>query len=291
MARSVVVFAALSMLLPQAAAQNKTTFRTGVQTVMLHATVRSDDGRLVPELTRNDFEVRDERQPVEITVFSSDPQPITVVLLLDMSGSMERHFLRVRESTKHFIDALQPGDRARIGSFGLEVALSPWLTSDKRILHRVVNEELWPGGGTPLWNAVYGAMKSLEHEGGRRVLLALTDGIGNMDLPGLDGSSRKARDKAEDEGFMVYAIGIEGSPLDDGITSLAEKTGGGFFKLETGADLSSTFLRVVEELRHQYVIGFSPPKADGKMHDVQVGVRKPGMTARARKSYRAPGGR
>ena len=279
------------MLPPQAPAQEKATFRSGVQTVMLHATVRSDDGHLVPDLTRDDFEVRDEGQPVEITVFSSDPQPITVVLLLDMSGSMERHFLRVRDSTRHFIDALQPGDRARIGSFGVEVALSPWLTSDKRILHRVVSEELWPGGGTPLWNSVYGAMQSLDRESGRRVILALTDGIGNMDLPGLEGSSRQARDKAEDDGFMVYAIGVEGSPLDASITSLAERTGGGFFKLETGADLSRTFLRVVEELRHQYVIGFAPPKADGKMHDVDVKVKKPRMTARARKNYRAPGGR
>lgn len=279
------------MLLPQAAPQEKTLFRSSVHTVVLHATVHSGAGHLVPDLTRDDFEVRDEGRPVEITVFSSDPQPITVVLLLDMSGSMERHFLRVRESTRHLIDALQPGDRARIGSFGIEMALSPWLTDNKRILHRILKEELWPGGGTPLWNAVYGAMKSLDQESGRRVILALTDGDGNMDLPGFEGSPEKARRKAENDGFMVYAIGIEGSPLDEGITRLAERTGGGFFKLETGADLSSTFLRVIEELRHQYVIGFTLPKADGKMHDLDVRVKKPGMTARARKNYRAPGGR
>jgi hypothetical protein len=46
---------------------------------------------------------------------------------------------------------------------------------------------------------------------------------------------------------------------------------------------------VVEELRHQYVLGFTPPKADGKMHDVSIDVKGSGMTVRARKSYRAPG--
>jgi VWFA-related protein len=289
MARALPVLVA-ALLLPAAAAQEKTVFRSGVQAVMLHATVRADDGRLVPDLVQSDFEVRDEGRPVSITVFSSDPQPITVVLLLDMSGSMERHFLRVRESSKHFIDALQPGDRARIGTFGIEVALSPWLTGDKRILHRVLNEELWPGGGTPLWNAVYAGMKSLDGEPGRRVVLALTDGRGSPGLPGLDGSSGRARDKAEDDGFMVYAIGMEGSPLDGEIVSLAGRTGGGHFKLEAAADLSATFLRVVEELRHQYVIGFPPPRSDGKLHDVDVRVKKPVMTARARKNYRAPRG-
>jgi Ca-activated chloride channel family protein len=291
MARVLPALAAGLLMLPAPSPQEKTVFRTGVQTVMLHATVRADDGRLVPDLGKEDFEVRDEGRPVTITVFSSDPQPITVVLLLDMSGSMERHFLRVRESTKHFIDALEPGDRGRIGTFGAEVALNPWLTGDKRILHRVVHEELWPGGGTPLWNAVYAGMQSLDRETGRRVVLALTDGQSTEGLPGLKGSSRQSRNKAEDDGFMVYAIGVEGSPLDQEITSLADRTGGGHFKLEAGADLSATFLRVVEELRHQYLIGFTPPKTDGKLHDLEVDLKKPGMNARARRNYRAPAGR
>ena len=289
MARVLFAIATYAMLAALPAAQDqKTVFRSTVQTVMLHATVRSDDGRLVPDLTRDDFEVRDEGQPVAITVFSSDPQPITVALLLDMSGSMGRHFVRVRESTRHFVDALHPEDRARIGSFGVEVALSPWLTGDKRILHRIVREELWPGGGTPLWNAAFGAMKSLENESGRRVIVVLTDGVATGNLPGLEGSNDKVTEKAEDEGFMIYAIGMQGSTLDEAITRLADRTGGGFFKLDTHADLSRTFLRVVEELRHQYVLGFAPPRADGKLHDVEVTVKKAGMEARARKNYRAP---
>ncbi len=283
--------AALVALDLVSSAQEKTVFRSGVQTVVLHATVRGDDGRLVPDLERDAFEVRDEGTPVEITVFSSDPQPITVVLVLDMSGSMVPNFLRVRESTKHLIDALHADDRVRIGTFGTEVALSPWLTGDKTILHRVLREELWPGGATPLWNAVYAGMQSLDSESGRRVILALTDGVGTRGLPGLQGSDDEARAKAEQEGFMVYAIGMEGSPLDRTITTLADRTGGGHFKLQSGADLSATFLRVVEELRHQYVLGFSPPKSDGKMHELDVKVLRKGMTVRARKNYRAPGGR
>lgn len=292
MGRTLCVLLACALLQSAPEHQDqKTVFRASVQTVMLHATVRSDDGRLVPNLTRDDFDIRDEGQPVDVTVFSSDPQPITVALLLDMSGSMGRHFVRVRQSTDHFIDALHPDDRARIGSFGVEVALSPWLTGDKRVLHRIVREELWPGGGTPLWNALFIAMKSLENESGRRVVVVLTDGAATGNLPGLKGSEKDVTRQAEDDGFMVYAIGMQGSTLENAVTKLADRTGGGFFKLAADADLSSTFLRVVEELRHQYVIGFAPPKADGKMHDVEVKVKKPGMTARARKTYRAPASR
>ena len=290
MMRTGLLVAGSILLLAPSYAQEKTLFRTGVQTVMLHATVQGDDGRLVPDLPRDAFEVRDEGRPVEITIFSSDPQPITVALLLDMSGSMIGNFLRVREATKHFIDALQDGDRARIGTFGTEVALSPWLTGEKKILHRVLREELWPGGGTPLWNAIYGAMTSLDSEPGRRVILALTDGVASGNLSGLPGSEGKVKDKAENDGFMIYAIGMEGSPLDRAVISLSERTGGGHFKLDAGADLSGTFLRVIEELRHQYLIGFTPPKADGKMHDVDVKIARDGMKVRARRNYRASGG-
>ena len=139
-------------------------------------------------------------------------------------------------------------------------------------------------------NAMYGAMTSLDNEVGRRVILVLTDGVASGNLPGLAGSEGKVKDKAEADGFMVYAIGIEGSPLDESVTRMAERTGGGHFKLQTGADLSATFLHVIEALRHQYLIGFTPPKADGKMHDVEVRMRGKGMKVRARKNYRAPDG-
>jgi len=61
--------------------------------------------------------------------------------------------------------------------------------------------------------------------------------------------------------------------------------GGGYFELKEGADLSSTFTRVAQELHSQYVIGFTPESMDGKLHTLDVRVKRPGMTARTRKSY------
>ncbi len=144
---------------PSAARQAR--FRSGVQTVSIYATVGDGAGRLPTNLTRDDFRVRDNGRAVDLTVFSSDIQPITVAVMLDMSGSMAPRFLRVRTSTLHFIEALLPHDRATIGTFGSEVFVSPLLTGDKAVLKRVIQEELWPGGGTPLWAAIAEAMAEI----------------------------------------------------------------------------------------------------------------------------------
>src|SRR5581483_4436750 len=168
-------------------------FRAGAQTVSLYATVRDADGHLVPGLTKSDFQVLDDGRPAQITTFSNDVLPASLALLLDMSTSMTGEHLRVRDSALRFVDALLPGDRVRIGTFGDEIALSPWLTSDKQILARVLREEVWPGGETPLWSAMRAAMASIADETSRRVIVTLTDGI-DTGCPRLIGKASSGQD-------------------------------------------------------------------------------------------------
>lgn len=286
MTRVVILSGALGLLLSPHARQQE-PIRTGVQTVAVYATVSDREGRLVPDLTQADFQVFDNGRPVRIDAFSAGNQPITVAVMLDMSNSMQGRFLRVRESTRRFIDALSPQDRARIGSFGYEVAISPILTGDKRILSRVIDEELWPGGGTPLWNAVDAAMTSLSGEPGRRVVLVLTDGGDTGSLPGLHADQGQVERRARDEGSIVYALGLQGNLLEGGIIKLAALSGGGHFDLNNDEDLTSTFARVTAELRHQYALGFTPTTFDRKTHKLDVRLTRPGLTARARTSYLA----
>jgi Ca-activated chloride channel family protein len=263
------------------------TFRSSVQTVAVYATVSDHEGRLVPDLPRDAFQILDNGRPVEITVFSTESQHITVALMLDMSDSMVSRFLRVRQSTLHFVDALVPADRATIGTFGVEVWVSPLLTNSKTDLKRVVDQELWPGGVTPLWQALDTAMTALAGQTGRRVVFALTDGGDTGSLPGAHVGLRHVSKRARDEAFMVYAIGMEGSGLDEGMAELTEQTGGGHFELAKEADLTATFTRVTEELRRQYLVGFTPAALDGKVHKLQVRLTRPGLKARARKEYLA----
>lgn len=287
--RPLLLAAALALGLLPSPAGSAQTFRTGVQTVAIHTTVVDREGRLVTDLTRDDFEIRDNGRPVDISLFSNEPQPITVAVMLDMSGSMLTRYLYVRKAADHFIDALLPHDRARIGTFGDEIFVSPLLTGDKATLKRVVAEEVWPGGGTPLWTAVDAAMTSIASEPGRRVVLTLTDGADTGALPGWpkNASAGDVRKRATDTPFMMYSIGMEGPGLVGDMTDLAEETGGGHFVLKLDADLPATFARVAEELRRQYLLGFTPPALDGKRHRLEVRVTRQGLRARARRNYLA----
>ena len=104
-------------------------------------------------------------------------------------------------------------------------------------------------------------------------------------------------ERARAQEVMVYSIGLENeyfngqsrvrSSPDRNLRRLSEETGGGFFLLKRKDDLGSTFTRVAQELHSQYIMGFSPETMDGKIHKLEVRVKKPGLTARARKSYLA----
>jgi len=277
-------------------AQQPPVFRAGTQTVSLFATVTDASGRLIPQLAKEDFEVLDNNKPQAVTLFVNDVQFIKVVVLLDESGSMVNNLDRVKEGAEQFLLRLLPQDRARIGSFEDKITVSPEFTSDRDALIRFLQEKLQYGNGTRLWDAVDEGMSELSGLEGRRVVLVFTDG-GDDPGPGKHVSYGTVLKRAQAEGYMVYAIGfhskcrcgyngrmIETDP-DPSLKKIAAESGGGYFELKEGADLSSTFTRVAQELHSQYVIGFTPESRDGKLHTLQVRVRQPGMTARTRKSY------
>jgi len=253
-------------------------FRGRADFVAVYPLVSSPDGRLVTDLTRDDFVVLDDGKPAEIAVFSSDEQPITAAVMLDMSASMEDRLVRVRDAAMHLVDVVGPNDRLRIGSFGYEISLSPWLTSDKKVLARVLREELWPGGSTPLWNALDAGMKSIVGEPGRRTVIAVTDGI-DTNTAGL--TQTAIAERATAGLFMLYAIGMEGKELSPRLVNLIVQTGGGYFALRRGDDLGAAFTKLAVELRHQYLVGFAPNTLDGRTHTLEVRVTRPELKVRA----------
>jgi len=297
------------------------TYKVGNRTVAVYATVTGPDGRLVSNLTRDAFAIDDNGRRQDITLFANTIQPITAVVLLDRSGSMRANFRLVERAAERFVDALQAGDKARIGSFSNRIQLDPRdFTSDHGELLTILKSELQPEGPTPLWNAIYVGVTALLHQNGRRVILVFTDG---MDSPqGTATNSLKTVMKyAEEEDVMVYAIGLApagfggGRPLglpgrgrpggfgrgrpgnpgvfvekpDEGLPKIAAATGGGYFELTSANDLAATFAKVADELHHQYALGFTPSVLDGKMHSLELHVKGEGMKARARKSYLARG--
>ncbi len=281
---------AVTIWSPSPAAQGQ-SFSAASRTVAVYATVLDSSGRLVPDLEEKHFEVYDNGVLRPLTLFKSDVQPITVVVMLDTSASMTENLKFLKVAAEQFLLRLLPDDRARVGSFSDKIILSPAFTADRDALVRFLFDETRMfGNPTHLWDALDESMTALAGESGRRVVLVFTDGEDDVSR------LRKARDvlaRAEQEDFMIYAIGLRSQFLgrltspDRNLRRLAEQTGGGYFELLRTADLNATFTKVVEELHRQYVIGFSPVKLDGTMHVLDVRSKVPGMTVRARKSYLA----
>jgi VWFA-related protein len=351
---------------PQAPQQ---TFATGVHSVSLYTTVVDGSGRLAPDLSRHDFEVLDNGRRQDLTLFSADSQPISVIILLDRSGSMAQHAARVTEAAGAFVDQLGPADRARIGTFSHDVLMQPEVfTSDARALRDVLRIEVQRPGPTPLWRATDGALHALGREAGRRVVLLFSDGEDSPEGPGPHPTFADVQARAQAADVMVYAIGFgekcqpnasSRNPLDDSglrfqsrgrppgrggpaggqrgrgrppqnplgrgrilfpppriggiggepwpgperpvtyygcrdgkpapeLRALAGETGGGYFELAGADDLPRTFTRVADELHRQYLLGYAAPALDGQAHAVEIRMKVPGLSARARKSYVAP---
>ena len=288
--------AAAVVLVAGGLAAQQPTFKSGAKTVAVFATVTAG-GEMITGLARDEFEVRDNGKTQPITVFSTDVQPISVVVMLDRSGSMRGNLRLVEGAAEAFVRQMLPSDKARIGSFAENVQIDPEnFTSNKEELVGILRSRLQQKGPTPLWNAIDQAAATLKSQEGRRVVLVFTDGADNPGNFRINNTSfMDVMRRAQEADVMVYAIGLEGrgtglgmsqSP-DAGLPAIAAETGGGYFELRNTQDLAATFARVADELHRQYLIGFEPTKLDGKMHKLEVRVKKPDAKVRARKEYLA----
>jgi VWFA-related protein len=305
------------------------TFVAGNKTVAVYATVTNARGRLMTDLTRDDFSIDDNGKKQTLTLFANEIQPITMIMLLDRSGSMKPNLELEEQAAEAFVRAMLPADKARIGSFAKYIQIDPDdFTSDRDKLINILRNDLQSDGPTPLWNAVDRAIDKVLIEQGRRVILVFTDGVDEpMDFSGRHKSLKDVMKRAEEENVMVYAIGLAGGAVaraggrqdprgrgmnpgafgglggrglggysgqqpqleqpDEGLPKIAAATGGGYFELMSPDALSSTFAKVADELHHQYALGFTPEKLDGKMHDLTLHLSLPDLTGRARKRYLA----
>jgi Ca-activated chloride channel family protein len=281
-----------SILLAAVVIAQQPTFKGGTQLVSVFATVTDGQQRLVPNLVIDDFEVLDNDKLQPLVFFQNEVQPITVVVMLDTSGSMTSSIGLLKAAAEQFVLRLLPEDKGRVGAFADNIQLSSRFTNDRDELVSAV-KDIDYGNGTRLWDAVATSLDELKGKAGRRVVLVFTDG---------DDTASRTRlgtviDRGRSEEVMIYTIGLSShyfdgqrmvnSKPDSGLKKIADETGGGFFELKKTSDLAPTFTRVAQELHSQYVLGFTPMQLDGRVHKLTVRMKQPGMTARARRSYLA----
>jgi len=294
--------AAILLFWPAPATQQKPGFRSGISTVEIYATVVDRDGRLVPDLPRDDFEVRDNGVRQAVTVFSNQILPFSAVLMLDTSVSMRENFDLVRKAGTEFVNLFVRGDRANIGTFAGEPRIGGRFFANCDRLVDAVAHAFVRGGNLPcltptmmekkttlgasrVWDAIECGILTLltDDEAIRRVVLVITDGRDHGSAAREDTVVRLAGT----EGVMVYVIALFGHEgiARRSLQQVARETGGGFLVLTEKDDLGATLRRLVEELHRQYILGFTPRGADGGKHKLTVDLKRPGLTVRARQTY------
>ena len=290
------ILVAAALVASTLVAAQEPQFRSGTESVPVYVTVTNREKRLVTDLQQQDFEVYDNGRLQKITTFDSGVLPITVVLMLDTSVSMTMVLERVKESAEQFLIRLLPQDAAKVGAFNDKIEFLPetGFTSNRDQLIRSL-KELDFGNGTRLYDAIEQGVALLADTTSRKVILTLTDGE--------DFGSKAGRGdvvaQARNSDVMVYSVGIETvffngqrttrSNPDRVLRTIADETGGGYYRLKEDDDVGATFTAIAQELRSQYVLGFTPDRMDGQVHKIEVKLKQPGLTARARRTYLAGG--
>lgn len=259
-------------------------FTSGVNVVEVYAAVVDRDGRPVAGLPREAFTVLEDGQPQAISTFTEGDFPLSVAIAVDRSFSMKgAELASAKAGAQAFLAELRPGDQAMVIAIGSEVDTLAPLSTD-RGAQRAAIDALQPWGTTELHDAVIRSMDAIQSAQGRRALLLLSDGNDRYS----SASAADALERARHSDVMVYpfALGKERPPL---FSELAVLTGGRSFFPRTAEQVTDGVRTVANELRHQYLLGYTPSRApargDQPWRSITVRVDRADVTVRARDGY------
>lgn len=288
--------------------------RVDVNLVNLFASVRDKSKRLVPNLSKDVFQVFEDGKVQQVDFFKAETElPLTLGIVMDTSGSMYSIFGAEQEAASRFLQrVLRPKkDLAMVMTFDTDVDLLADFTADTDRLERAilrakvhaaggrVTPSTVPGGsgGTNLYDAVYLACKEkLARESGRKAIILLTDAYDT----GSKVSLNEAVETAHRTDTVVHVLyidpgagfGLAGGGNPGVARKLAEETGGRMIEIRSDRDFEKAFDQISEELRSQYTIGYYPsnPARDGSFRKIKVEIKDKDLRVLTRKGYYAPRG-
>jgi Ca-activated chloride channel family protein len=234
---------------------------------------------------RKDFSLFVDGRPQEIETFEAANSALSVVLVLDVSTSMTLKLREARAAALEFLAALKPGDRAAVLTFGTNVVGFTPFSTDRGPAQKAL-EDARVSGETALYDATSVALRRLREAGGRRAVVLFTDGEDNRSRMSIDQVIDLAR-ATEASVFAVAQVSADVKALLRGLDRLAEETGGRAWTISAIRNLPDVFREVVAELENQYFLTFTPADQRPRTwHKVEVRMTRPGLTVRARKSFR-----
>ena len=282
---------------------NPFRFRTSVEAVHLNVSVVNKKGRLITDLSQDDFRVVEDEILQDIAYFArGDDAPLDVAILVDASGSMDvtSKSANARNAAIQLIRGLGPEDRVAVYAFDKDLYQLTDFTEDKERGVQALTR-LEPFGSTALYDAVATLSQVMVHEGfGRRAIVLTTDGVDTSSNVSVEEAVVRA--KAVD--LPVYAIRVI-SPVDDpkndlflgvhgahyrgeeALRRFASETGGAMFQGSEWGQLVTASQRIREEMKTQYRIGYIPdnPRTDDGFRRIEVSTRRRGVEVRTRKGY------
>lgn len=300
-------------------------FRTSVDLINVTATVTDSQGRFVPGLRMEDFDVYEDGKLQKISQFDSERVPVSLGIVLDSSGSMAgEKMTNAQDAVRRFLDELLgPQDEVFLMRFDSRVSvLSDW-TDNRAAVSRMVRS-IRPTGGTALFDAMSDAVP-LGEQGTRRkkALVLISDGNDSDSSTDVDTVQRQIRESE----LLVYAVGIDsqqeslgqsigqaigriilqlprsgpsgprtsrpsaGERLNEGVLrSITDDSGGRTEIIRNARDIDAATAGIASELSRQYFLGYSTSSPrDGRWHTIEVRVKRGNYTIRARKGFIAEG--
>jgi Ca-activated chloride channel homolog len=275
-----------------------------VNAVLVPVMVRTRSG-YANNLEAKDFRLLVDGRPVPIESFDKNTEaPTSMVVLQDLSGSMGTggKIELSREVVRYFVNQALPGDEFALATFASghgEVEVP--FTADRDALLDAVSR--WQGWGTTALHDAVAWIPDISAEGhnSRRFAILVTDGVDNASTL----APEQAREIVRTAQVPVYVFGLgSGSPYEltaagqkvyryaDVLNLLAGASGGRYFPISRPADLPPALKIIAEDLRHQYVLGFSTREGEGSYRHLRVEVKAKGLGDRTtvvfRRGYKGP---
>lgn len=274
--------------------------------VNLNVSVTDRKNKRIIELKREDFLVLEDGTPQEVTYFDSVNAPVSLVLLLDLSGSIGGKLAQIKEAAGKFIGSIKEGDQIAIGTFTSRFNLVSDFTTDHELLKRRIGEIERVAGDTALYDAAWFGFDLLKDiKDARKAVVVLTDGVDSSFRPDEDGSKRTFEElimRVVEEDVTIYPIYFDTEPESRGhyssdvfsiarkqLLTLAEQTGGTYFNVSRSEDLDGVYQRVATELHTLYTLAYAAkdPRKDGRWRAISVKVNRDGVVAKTKRGYYA----
>ncbi len=310
---------AIGAYLPAQVQQNVPTFSVSVDLIKVPVTVFGLDGAPIQELNRNDFRVYEDGQQQQIRNFNIDTNPVSIVLLLDSSGTVTKEWKQIKEAAEGFADALSTpslGDRISVITFSDEVQLVLDWSKDMRQVRRALGK-VKIGLRTDLYDAMLmAAQDQLKNIDGRKAIILLTDYLNNQSVVGYQeavqaviqsqaslyivSKTMMVREAARTQRRVVILNDIYQRLFGDSnyideffakkeaqMTDLAEKTGGRCYFPHDYNQIKGVYQQVAQELRNQYYLTYvsDSTKARNSYHRITVEYLPPSSKLIYRKGY------